>query len=51
MLVWVLAMALYACLYNYVPVSVIIWCSIETDGWNNLVFGVAASFDQSYTAL
>ena len=31
--------------------SVTIRCSIETDGRNNLVFSVAASFDQSYNAL
>ena len=41
MLARVLAMAL--CL------SVTSRCSIETDGWINLVFGMKASFDQSYT--
>jgi len=32
-----------------VSVSVTSRCSIETDGRNNLVFGMGASFNQSYT--
>ena len=35
---------------SYGPVSVTVWCFIETGGRNNLVFGTKASFDQSYTA-
>jgi len=35
--------------YDPVSVSVTSRCSIETDGWNNLVFGMGASFDQSNT--
>ena len=32
-------------------VSVINWCSIEKDERTDLVFGMEASFDQSYTVL
>jgi len=47
MLVRVLAMALCPCLC--LCPSITSRCSVETNGQNNLVFGMGASFDQSYT--
>jgi len=47
MLARVLAMALYPCLC----LSVTSQCSIKRDERINMLFGVEASFDQSYTAI
>jgi len=49
MLAHVLAMALYPCLSVSVCLSVTSRCSINRDEWINVVFGMGASFDQSYT--